>query len=135
MTGRLKPKGLNHVALSVTDMDRTLEFYQSLGLELLRTKGPDSAGERSAVLRVGGGDQEINVFHKPGLASAEQENVKGLHHFCIDMAADSIDALVADLRRAGLDIARGPVERRDGTSLFLSDPDGVRVELRIERRP
>ena len=72
---------------------------------------------------------------KPGLVSAEQENMKGLHHFCIDMAADSIEELVADLRRAGLEIARGPVERRDGTSLFLSDPDGVRVELRIKRGP
>jgi catechol 2,3-dioxygenase-like lactoylglutathione lyase family enzyme len=128
----MRAKGLNHVALSVTDMDRTLEFYQRLGLELLRTSGPNPAGERSAVLRVGA--QEINVFQRPGLVSVEQENAKGMHHFCFDMAAESIDELVADLRRTGLDVVRGPVERRDGTSLFVSDPDGVRVELRIERR-
>ena len=102
----LEPKGLDHVALKVTDMDRTLHFYQVLGLELLRTSGPNADGGRSAVIKVGGR---------------------------VNMEAASIDDLIADLHQAGVDILRGPVERRDGTSVFVSDPDGVHVELRIER--
>ncbi len=47
------------------------------------------------------------------------------------MEAASVDELMADVRQAGLEIARGPIKRRDGTSLFLSDPDGVRVELQL----
>ena len=50
------------------------------------------------------------------------------------MRADSIDYLIADLRQAGLGIVRGPVERREGFSVFVSDPDGIRVELRPEKQ-
>ena len=64
----LKPKGLDHVGLKVTDMDKTLHFYQQmLGLELLRTSGPNADGGRSAVIKVGG--QEINLFSGPAFAS------------------------------------------------------------------
>ena len=128
----LRPRALNHVALTVADMDKTLHFYQTLGLELLRTSGPDPEGVRSAVLKVG--EQEINVFHKVGLATIDQEDRTGMHHFCVDMDAGSIDTLLADLQQAGVRIYRGPVERRDGTSVFVYDPDGVRVELRVNRR-
>jgi len=52
-------------------------------------------------------------------------------HFCLVMGAASIDDLVAHLRQRRIDIVKGPVERRDGRSVFVHDPDGVRVELRL----
>ena len=124
----LRPRELNHVGLTVTDMDKTLHFYQALGLELLRVSELAEGG-RSAVLKVGA--QELNVFSRPDLVSIDEENLAGLHHFCLTMEAGSIDDVIADLERAGLGIVRGPVKRRDGTSVFVHDPDGVRVELRI----
>ncbi|MGH2360605.1 MAG: VOC family protein [bacterium] len=127
----LRPKALDHVALQVTDMDKTLHFYQVLGLELLRTSGPSAEGLRSAVVKVGG--QEINVFSRLGFVSVDKENPVGVHHFCLNMEAASIDDLIADLGRAGVEIFRGPVERADGTSVFVHDPDGFKVELRIEK--
>jgi catechol 2,3-dioxygenase-like lactoylglutathione lyase family enzyme len=126
-----RPLGLHHVALTVTDLDKTIHFYQTLGLELLRTSGPNAHGERSAVMKVGG--QEMNLFSAAGLVSIEQENPTGVHHFCLKMGADSIDDLIADLREVGVEISKGPVARRDGTSVFVSDPDGARVELLLER--
>lgn len=127
----LRPTELNHVGLTVTDMDESLRFYQLLGLELLRTSGPNPEGTRSAVLKIGG--QEINVFSRAGLVSNEEEDLVGVHHFCLTMEAASIDDLVADLRQVGLSIVRGPVERRDGISVFVADPDGIRVELRLAK--
>jgi catechol 2,3-dioxygenase-like lactoylglutathione lyase family enzyme len=130
----LKPKTLDHVALKVTDMDKTLHFYhQLLGLELLRTSGPNAHGVRSAVVKAGG--QEINVFSRPDFVSGAHDNSVGMDHFCLNMDATSIDDVIADLRQAGVDIFRGPVERRDGTSVFVYDPDGVHVELRIAKGP
>ena len=125
----LRPKALDHVGLKVTDMDRSVRFYQALGLELLRRSGPKADGEESAVLRVGG--QEVNVFYHPEFVSNDKEATGDIDHFCFEMDAASIDQLMGDLRHAGIDIAKGPVERRDGTSVFVSDPSGVRVELRI----
>ena len=56
----LRPTAIDHVGLKVTDMDRTLDFYQRLGLTLLRTSGPNADGVRTAVIQVG--SQELNVF-------------------------------------------------------------------------
>src|SRR5215470_18919644 len=84
----LRPTGLNHLGLTVTDMDKTLHFYRVLGLEVLRTSGPDTEGGRSAVVKVGG--QEINLFYRPGLVSIDHENPIGVHHFCLSMDAESI---------------------------------------------
>ena len=127
----LCPKALDHVGLKVTDMDKTLHFYQRLGLTLLRTSGPNADGLRSAVITVGG--QELNVFSHPDFVSSGKENPVGMDHFCLTMDTPSVDELIADLRGAGLDIVRGPVERRDGTAVFVHDPDGVRVELQIKK--
>jgi len=125
----LRPKARDHVGLKVTDMDLTLRFYQTLGLELLRRSGPKPDREESAVLRVGG--QKINVFYHPEFVVTDRETTGGIDHFCFEMEAASIDQLKGNLRHAGIDIAKGPVERRDGTSVFVCDPSGVRVELRI----
>ena len=127
----LRPIALDHVGLKVTDLDRTLDFYRVLGLEVLRTSGPNGDGLRSAVLRVG--SQELNVFAHPDFARDDRDKAVGMDHFALTMDAASIADVIAGLRPAGLEVTRGPVERRDGTSVFVLDPDGVRVELRIGR--
>jgi catechol 2,3-dioxygenase-like lactoylglutathione lyase family enzyme len=126
----LRVKGLDHVGLKVTDMDKTLDFYQRLGLTLVRTAGPDAEGLRTAVIGIG--SQELNVFSHPDFVPSGQENPVGMDHFCLAVDAASIDDVIADLGQAGVDIVRGPVKRRDGTALFLQDPDGVRVELQLK---
>src|SRR5262250_1337608 len=96
---------------------------------LLRTSGPDADGLRSAILRID--EQELNVFHNSALVPDDADDRTGMHHYCLTMDAESMDDLVAELGEAGLRIVRGPVKRRDGISVFVHDPDGVRVELRI----
>jgi hypothetical protein len=49
------------------------------------------------------------------------------------MASAGIADLVGALGRVGIAIAKGPIERRDGVSLFVQDPDGVRVELILKK--
>ena len=122
---------LDHVGLKVRDLDKTLHFYQRLGLTVLRTKGPDSAGLRFAVLQVG--SQELNVSCHPDYTSQGKDNAVGIDHFCFEVDAPSIGELVAGLKRAGIEITGGPVERRDSTALILVDPDGVKVELQLKR--
>ncbi len=121
-------KALDHVGLKVSDMDRSLAFYcDGLGMELLRRKelGPGAA---SAVVRVG--SQEMNLFSEPAFnAPRVGDNPTGMDHFCLEVEAGSVEELMAALGRAGIPIAKPPVRRRDGVSLFVSDPDGVRVEL------
>ena len=124
----LRPKALDHVGLIVSDVDRSVRFYEALGLELVRRSEPGS-GRSAAVLKVG--DQEINMFCNPELIEATRDQPQKIDHLCLMMESATIDDLVGALREAGLDIVRGPVKRRDGAAVFLNDPDGVRVELQI----
>jgi glyoxylase I family protein len=127
----LKTKALDHVGLRVSDMDKSLAFYcDGLGLKLLRRRerGP---GVATAVLAVGG--QEMNLFSSPGFAASPGGgDPPGLDHFCLEVDSSSIDELIAELERAGIAIAKPPVKRSGGISLFVSDPDGCRVELIVK---
>lgn len=126
----LRARALDHVGLLVRDMDKALQFYQALGLELLRIVGPKSDGSRIAVLRVG--SQELNVFCASAVSSGGHETSAGMDHFCLEMEAESVDDVIQDLRKAGIEVTSGPVQRREGASVFVCDPDGVRVELLIK---
>jgi catechol 2,3-dioxygenase-like lactoylglutathione lyase family enzyme len=128
----MRLKGLDHVGLKVRDMEKTLDFYKRLGFTLLRTSGPHADGVRSAVLQVG--SQEVNVFSHPDFGSPSTESPTGMDHFCLLVESASIQDVVEHLRAAGIEIARGPVVRRDGTAVFVHDPDGVRVELQIKNQ-
>lgn len=127
----LKPKAIDHVGLKVTDMDKSLAFYcDGLGLKLLRRRerGP---GIATAVLAVG--NQEMNLFSDSGFAAnAADANPRGLDHFCLEIESASIDQVIAGLAKAGIAVAKPPVKRSDGVSLFVSDPDGCRVELIVK---
>lgn len=126
----LKPLKLDHLALKVTDMEKSLAFYQHvLGLEIVRRSGPNEAGGYAAVLRAG--DQKLDLFSRPDFVSADKDKPVGMDHLCIQLDAASIDEVVADLRRAEVEIFWGPVEREGNTSVYIYDPDGMHVELRI----
>ena len=127
----MRLKALDHVGLKVKDLDRSLDFYQRLGLKVLRTRGPNADGSRAAVLQVG--NQELNVSCRPEYGSPGKDNAVGIDHFCLEVEAASIDEVVADLRKAGIEVISGPLERRDSTALILHDPDGLTVELQLGR--
>jgi catechol 2,3-dioxygenase-like lactoylglutathione lyase family enzyme len=127
----LRPKALDHLALKVTDMDKALHFYhQVLGLELLRTSGPNAEGGRSAVVQTGG--QKIDLFARPDFVSADKDKPVGMDHLCLIIETASVNDLIAYLRQAEVEVFWGPVERHGSTSVYVYDPDGVHVELRVD---
>lgn len=125
------PRALDHVALKVTDMDKSLRFYHEvLGLSLVRTSGPNSEGGRSAVVRAG--NQKLDLFYRADFVAADKDKPVGMDHLCLEMEGGSVDDLVAHLRQADVEVFWGPVVRHGTTSVYVYDPDGVHVELRLQ---
>lgn len=121
---------LDHLGLKVTDMDRSLHFYHDvLGLEVVHTSGPHENGGRSATLRVG--DQKIDVFYRPDFVSADRDRPIGMDHLCLTVDGASMEELMESLRQYGVDVMWGPVTRGGTTSVYVFDPDGIHVELRL----
>jgi glyoxylase I family protein len=127
----LRPKSLDHLALKVTDMERSLHFYQHvLGLDLLRASDPGKEGGRSACLSAGA--QKLDLFSRPDFVSADRDQPVGMDHLCLCLEAASIQEVITDLQQSEVEIFWGPVERHGSTSVYVYDPDGVHVELRLE---
>jgi catechol 2,3-dioxygenase-like lactoylglutathione lyase family enzyme len=116
---KLQVTGINHVVLHVTDLERSRRFYiDVLGFEDRNISGgPPSM--KASFLRCGG--QGLDLFQVSGDAHGGQE----MNHMALNVAADDLDELVAGLSDAGIDAS----ERTPRNSVFISDPDGHRLEM------
>lgn len=129
----VRVSGLDHIVLSVEDVERSLAFYVGeLGL------APDRVEEwrRSEVffpsVRIDD-TTIIDLFQRPpaGVEGDPPPPTPNLDHLCLVVEHTDLDALAASGR---FDVVDGPGRRwgaqGDGTSLYVRDPDGNVVELR-----
>jgi catechol 2,3-dioxygenase-like lactoylglutathione lyase family enzyme len=118
--------GLDHLVLTVRDLDATVRFYvDGLGMRL-ETFG---AGRRALHF----GSQKINLH----LAGQEFEPkaakpTPGSADLCF-LSAPPVDEVATHLKGIGHTVIEGPVERTGATgrlrSIYLRDPDGNLVEI------
>lgn len=119
-------RGIHHTALISGDVLRTVEFYQDvLGFPLIEMfENRDLAGSTHFFFDVGHGNT-LAFFDLPGVDPGPYAEVLGgLHHLAISVTPESWAAA-----RERLDAARVPYQLESGTSIYLRDPDGARVEL------
>jgi catechol 2,3-dioxygenase-like lactoylglutathione lyase family enzyme len=119
-------RGVHHVALICSDVERTVDFYQGL-LEFpltLMFENRDYAGSTHFFFDIGIGNY-LAFFDLPGLdLGPYQEVLGGHHHLAISMEPDTWTRIKAKLDDAGVEYAH-----IDGSSIYFRDPDGVRLEL------
>src|SRR3954453_20018567 len=116
----MKVNRLDHLVLTVADLDATVDFYrQGLGMGGVTFKG----GRRALTF----GTSKINLHQvghefepkaaRPGPGTADL-------CFIVD---DPIEQIQAELAAQGVEIEEGPVERTGATgpilSVYLRDPD------------
>jgi catechol 2,3-dioxygenase-like lactoylglutathione lyase family enzyme len=119
-------RGLHHMALLSSDVERTIRFYQDL-LEFPLTEifeNRDYKGSNHFFFDIGNGNL-LAFFDFPGLdLGPYTEVLGGLHHVAI-----SVDRATWERLRGKLDAAGVDYQTESGTSLYLRDPDGARLEL------
>lgn len=124
----MKISHIDHFVLTVADIDATVAFYsRALGMQKV------VFGEGRVALRFGGGAQKINLHLKGGeFVPHAHAPVAGGGDFCL-IAADGIDAVIADLEANNIDIELGPVARTGAAgpmeSVYIRDPDLNLVEI------
>ena len=117
---------IDHLVLTVDDIERTIAFYVDvLGMTAV-TFGPDRRALRF-------GSSKINLHQRgrefePKAASP----TPGSADLCL-IADDALEVVVAELAASGIPIEEGPVQRTGArgpiTSVYIRDPDGNLIEL------
>jgi lactoylglutathione lyase len=113
---------LNHVALLVSDVKKSCDFYANvLRLQRIERPGFDFPG---AWFRLGK-TQELHLIG--GEETERAAPRRRANHFAL--RAIGLDAWCQHLHGSGVTV-RGPVTRPDGAiQVFLTDPDGHVIEL------
>jgi lactoylglutathione lyase len=116
----IKVLELNHVALHVIDLERSMHFYgEVIGLPILPRPNFNFPGAWYAF-----GSQELHLIEDKALTPASRGN----HHFAL-LVEDTF-AAKAELEAKGVAEFRGPAPRPDGAmQLFFNDPDGYLIEM------
>jgi len=122
-------RAIDHVVLTVADVQRTLDFYQrALGMT------PVAFGEGRRALAFG--DQKLNL-HQAGreFEPKARTPTKGSADLCL-LTDVPIAEVLAHLSGAGVAVELGPVDktgaRRPLRSIYFRDPDGNLIEVANE---
>jgi catechol 2,3-dioxygenase-like lactoylglutathione lyase family enzyme len=107
-----RPLLVNHIAMHVSDRERSTAFYEKLFGPAQKQAGRDLAGLRTASGQVIGWGTDLL-------------SPVGIDHFCISVEGYEPDAASEKLRASG--IASQRLYRPD--QVFVRDPDGILVQL------
>lgn len=121
---------LDHTAFQVSDLDRSIQFYERiLGLELLSKTIDEEHQEAFAYFKLEGGNLELlqslnteNAFQLPDLQSP----------YCPHLAlgCEDLDQLASDLGEKNIYIIKGPLEIPGMVKwLYIADPDNNIIEF------
>jgi catechol 2,3-dioxygenase-like lactoylglutathione lyase family enzyme len=123
--------GLDHIVLSVSDVERSLAFYRDvLHLPAERVEGWRKGELPFPSVRVSDGTI-IDLVQSKESRAGEGLN---LAHYCLVTDSSDLEAVKAELEGAGVTIENGPGMRSgargNAMSIYFRDPDDNMIELR-----
>ena len=125
---------INHIAVAVSDIEKSLNFWRdALGLELAELRDVPAESAQIAFLPVGGTEVELvrPTTDDSGLAKYLAKKGAGMHHLCLE--TDDIDGMMLQLKEKGVQlINESPRTGADGKKYAFIHPKstgGVLVEL------
>ncbi len=105
-----RAKSLNHVTLSVSNVEKSRQFYSSiLGVEVV--------SEQKNGINLGLGESFLGLY-----AIKEPPRI---NHFCVGLDKFQVQVAADRLRQFGI----LPYIRKDKPEVYFRDPDGISVQL------
>jgi catechol 2,3-dioxygenase len=117
------------VHLQISDLERAVAYYQSvLGLDVLE-RGPVRAS-----LGVQAAAPLVHLVEEKGVAPVPRHGRFGLYHFALLLPhRTALGRFAAHVLRLGL--RPGMADHAVSEALYLSDPDGLGIEVYADRPP
>jgi len=120
-------RSLNHVSISVADVDRSVAFYQKMfGMRVISREGttgnPTAGGANTGVvvnLAPGTGPEFVGIY--------KAEPAGHIGHFCLGVQNFNADQVLTTLQDRG--VTARMRTRGESKEIFLTDPDNIQVQL------
>lgn len=119
---RIKTAGICHVAIDVSDLERSLQFYTAMfDMEIL------SRSDRIVHLKSAGADDSFFLFLADGPVNPRE---CGLTHFHFGFKIDdrNFDRALDYIKRNNIPVHQNP-HREPGRFVYILDPDGYVIQL------
>jgi catechol 2,3-dioxygenase-like lactoylglutathione lyase family enzyme len=124
-----KPTRLGHLVLKVSDVHKSVEFYQ----QVVGLKVSDWIDDRMVFMRAGEDHHDLALLQlPPGASDRPEGDYPSVEHFSYRVeSADEIFRITEMLQQRGIEIDRGPGRHGPGDNTFIvfRDPDGHLVEF------
>lgn len=120
---------LDHLVLTVADIDPTVKFYRAVGMQHQQFVAADGSQRHTLTF----GQQKINLHQRGREFEPKAERVQaGSADLCF-VVTTPLEQVMAELAQAAIDIVEGPVMRTGATgpirSVYIRGPDGNLIEL------
>ncbi|NBB22035.1 VOC family protein [Runella sp. CRIBMP] len=126
-------KRIQHIGIPVTDLARSVAFYEQLGFENVMSSSFEFNGGQGNVAMMQSGEIIIEIYQMPDSELAEIKNRKDGHVDHVAFDVENIDEAFEQLKAAGFTILEeAPVFLpfwKNGCKYFnIKGPDGERLE-------
>ncbi len=120
-------KGLDHLALVTTDVERAAKFF--IDLLGFKESGRLETTHSGTIIFVSLGGTQVELFgYGDSRASVGADNSVGFKHLALSV--DNLDEEYERLKAAGVEFTMVPTTVESGLRIaFFQDPDGNRLEL------
>ena len=131
---RIALKGIDHVNFASSDMERTIRFWESIGVHCqFRLKLHDP--ERYHFFFSAGDTTLFSYWYWPGrtmkpAASHDQRDRADFYHLAFHVdSEEELDEMHAHLRSCGVEVSEITGRHMFDKSFYFNDPDGIQFEF------
>ena len=125
---------VNHINLSVSNIQKSVEFYNKIMFALGFTKGIHESGDWGEVVGYKGDNIEIEIIHERDKQYKPFNRFVGLNHIALQAKSKKhVDELYEIVKNLDVKITRKPINYPEYTenyyAFFFRDPDGIPLEI------
>jgi len=126
-------QSIHHVAVSVTDFEKSLSFYEKLGFKILFKNSKPELRKQLALMELGNFKLEVFCFEDSSDNPQTRQNIGnnireiGQKHFAIQV--QSLEQTLAKIQENDIELTSQPDVGDAGYKFFfIRDPDGIWIE-------
>jgi glyoxylase I family protein len=121
-------KRIDHVEITVSNLDRSIQFYTGVFGFKMKERLKPSAPEIEEIAFLTLGDTMLELLKMKNFSPTPPGGHVGFRSMAIEV--DDMDRAIEYLKKKGVEVSKGPVTLPTSKRAEIKDIDGLTVELR-----